>query len=1619
MVEDSNVWSALGTCISRCLESKRGIVIPSLGTFTFTSQVSLEGVTSPNLRDRDDRLPVFIATPDLAPNVRAGISHQSGIRPFSAKGISGKVPTTKLNYAEFAILTNSTKDEGKNKVDEAIRHLGESLKAGKDIRIPIEGVGSLVGKNGIVAVVFHKKYEPNPAAMTVTEDGANWLKSNLGIDITRPNSSRTERVPKFQNPKGRPLTAGARQIRSSSQRPISSNSEFLQEDETTRLDRLQGIEPKMRPYSATNLNTLKKFESAVRPQSEQFPRPQQSQSAWILTPQESPLNIVRPPLHSKSSISLNESSQVGNFLTENQAKYILTCQSKDQSNRGILPYDDFVQVLRMLEIPNLTEEAINKLILITGCRSANKIRYIDFIDALTKKSSFKKTNGKGSVASDFTANYNRNSIMPIVNLIWDKKLVIAELSGSGGMRPRVALIPSELLALLKKAGIQINIHQLKAILREGNMTSASALDLLKLVKDFINPASDSSVLSDIMSEAKFSRPNSAVVYDDQLEKIRNFLRNYDLQEVYNEISEGGTLNAEQFISFICEKSEGRIKGHEAHKAFLLASQGIDTIAEVDFCRAFQIYQQPKHIENRGMIKLKHWLRNAKITTEQGFQHLLQAASSADTLDREQWKIAMREFDFNAYEAEILFDALDVKHDNVIDLAEWINRIYEEAGPLQSLRDTFIGHNLSAEDLLIKLNAQGKQRLSIEEMANALQRMDPTLTTGNAVDMARAASGKKGYVDIQDFLVQISQKPFEFEGDWKKQILRKIQLKISGDIASFKKIFEECDERNTGKLPMSTFQDCIYKANAGLNEIEIDRLGRVLDNGQHLVDYTEFLDHLEGPLLPPQDPLKSTIIRIQVFMKQNGLTHSKLLKKMGKHVSVQTFADFISRKLQKKLDKSTIYEVANKFDVNKDGFIDIHDLNATLSGKSFKDINSEKSFPAQRLAPDRAKSVIKDIRRALVAKRMSYYDAFRAFDAENNGVLSAQEFYDGLDKIIELSQPVKDGLFAIMDKQSIGIVTRESFIAVLKDTNIEPSVFGDSWGWENETLTKIRQWIYKENLTVEEAFRAFDKDFDGVINKKDLEKALVDVLKLEERECYSSKVDRLYKLLDTYKRNSIQLSDFKLLFEENRSPEWKESAKQQLGLFLSKNYSDIHESFETIGEMTGKITLDQFISWIEKKQVLNGFNLTPNLLRELFTYFDPHRKGYLTEQDWFHAGGNISHIKQNVQEIKDAIRSNFADVNSAYEYFLSYHNSISQNILYQEFEQAIQALIPNRFKAADIKKAWDSISKEASISESDFKRLFDDGHFMSTFSLSKSSHNFTKTASSNSKLTTSLSISSYNSDTDPLKKLQKLIKASPFTVEEIFKQMDTDASGKLSAIEFRNAMRKLGLGLTARDIELVVSRIDTNNDGLIDWQEFSRHFKDTEAESHIKAASSLRLNTLKDHMSHYMLSPKDAFEQFDTQRSGKLSFNAFSALIKRLCELANEPFPPFNVIKDLFDIIDIRKDGFLDMREWLNTFKLSKTDSWEDSKLFEDVSKLIARNRKLLQLTFEIVAKDGRVEYNQAREILGSVLKEVRLNEEQWKSTLGVAMRSGMVDYRFLLEVYKERAVTKQSHPKPL
>lgn len=92
------------------------------------------------------------------------------------------------------------------------------------------------------------------------------------------------------------------------------------------------------------------------------------------------------------------------------------------------------------------------------------------------------------------------------------------------------------------------------------------------------------------------------------------------------------------------------------------------------------------------------------------------------------------------------------------------------------------------------------------------------------------------------------------------------------------------------------------------------------------------------------------------------------------------------------------------------------------------------------------------------------------------------------------------------------------------------------------------------------------------------------------------------------------------------------------------------------------------------------------------------------------------------------------------------------------------------------------------------------------------------------------------------------------------------------------------------------------------------------------------------------------------------------MVIKAYELAGEKVPAYPVIKDLFDSIDIRKDGIIDINEWQQTFghvtegnskltiRSTPLTTWENGRECAAVGNHIAKNRKLLKENFERLAK---------------------------------------------------------------
>jgi len=111
----------------------------------------------------------------------------------------------------------------------------------------------------------------------------------------------------------------------------------------------------------------------------------------------------------------------------------------------------------------------------------------------------------------------------------------------------------------------------------------------------------------------------------------------------------------------------------------------------------------------------------------------------------------------------------------------------------------------------------------------------------------------------------------------------------------------------------------------------------------------------------------------------------------------------------------------------------------------------------------------------------------------------------------------------MDKNEIGLVDYPNFLEVinLSSTNkLKKGVFNDNFDWENDIIEQIKTWVITERITVEEAFKSFDKDFDGHVSKQDLRWSLCNILKVKEEEIFPTKLDRLFRLMDFYKTGQI-------------------------------------------------------------------------------------------------------------------------------------------------------------------------------------------------------------------------------------------------------------------------------------------------------------------------------------------------------------------------------------------------------------------------------------------------------------------------------------------------------------------
>ena len=168
----------------------------------------------------------------------------------------------------------------------------------------------------------------------------------------------------------------------------------------------------------------------------------------------------------------------------------------------------------------------------------------------------------------------------------------------------------------------------------------------------------------------------------------------------------------------------------------------------------------------------------------------------------------------------------------------------------------------------------------------------------------------------------------------------------------------------------------------------------------------------------------------------------------------------------------------------------------------------------------------------------------------------------------------------------------------------------------------------------------------------------------------------------------------------------------------------------------------------------------------------------------------------------------------------------------------------------------------------------------------------------------------------------------------------------------------------------------------------------------------------------------------------MAFSEFNALVQNCYQIAKLKPPTFPVVKDLFDLIDVRRDGELDITEWQQTFgrvteggnqltiKPSPLSIWETSKEFANLCQALAKSRKHLIEKFRAVTDPKHTLFNfkQGKAALDDWLYQNfkgAVTDTHLKSVFSAAQVPAesqfepQYDYMRLLDLYKARHLGPQ------
>ena len=546
-------------------------------------------------------------------------------------------------------------------------------------------------------------------------------------------------------------------------------------------------------------------------------------------------------------------------------------------------------------------------------------------------------------------------------------------------------------------------------------------------------------------------------------------------------------------------------------------------------------------------------------------------------------------------------------------------------------------------------------------------------------------------------------------------------------------------------------------------------------------------------------------------------------------------------------------------------------------------------------------------------------------------------------------------------------------------------------------------------------------------------------------------------------------------------EWFSEIINIIGLFIDENYDGDIQKFYNDYNTTdfrnqGKgLSLDNFINFLQINNFLfESFYINDEQKKILFNYIsgDSEFINIQRLKEIFGDKKSFDFYDKMHKNITKFLHENFPTSEDAFKFF---HNvktelketptcndkiSLQYYIHKKDFFNGINRMFPEEYQTNTILNYYNRIFKKNPDSDPDIIKYSEFNYiYYNKFNFDSKYPMLQKKDSKI--LTTRKNIEgkpfmTFNSpfitkehkkfqtpyDLDPLEKIKRLIASSKNEFKgEFIKYINESSNGMANQFEFRNMIKRLGLGLTNIEIEDIIHKSGLTSDGNINLINFMNYITDENknlllSKKHIKE----QLKEIKQLIYKYYTNPRLAFELnnvYNIIKGPIIDFEIFKKIIYDIYKREAKKEPTYSVMKYIYDYIDIRKDGIIDLNEWNKIFamqestldlnqvkqsQLQKLRNWETSNDIIFIYKLIGKNRKIIRE--RVFAKIGNnpnmlIKVNQLIDILKNVLFNVKLSQTQWKmiASIGDMDKSGIIDFNIFMSIIENTNKVGLSHPK--